>query len=66
MTVLIREELNDADLAWAAADPAMASAVGQLLQARQSAGLPSPARPRIAAPDAVRPGPAELRARGAL
>ncbi|KFN46465.1 hypothetical protein [Arenimonas metalli] len=66
MTVLIREELNDADLAWAAADPAVAGVVGQLVQARRSLGAgDGPGR----APAWVEAGPvppAELRARGAL
>lgn len=66
MTVLIREELNDADLAWAAADPAVASAVGQLVQARQQvAGVEGPGRlAAVREPGPV--PPAELRARGAL
>lgn len=66
MTVLIREELNDADLAWAAADPAVASAVGQLVQARQAvAGREGLGRSPVARETGPVP-PAELRARGAL
>lgn len=66
MTVLIREELNDADLAWAAADPAVASVVGQLVQARRKvAGVEGLDRPMgVREPGPV--PPAELRARGAL
>lgn len=66
MTVLIREELNDADLAWAAADPAVASAVGQLVQARQSLGASGlAARTRQSAESRPVP-PSFLRERGAL
>lgn len=47
MTVLIRDEANEADLAWAAADPAIAGAVGELLRARQAvAGTEGATRPR--------------------
>ena len=64
MTVLMREELNDADLAWAAADHAVASVMGQLLRARQELDIRNAARPR----PTPRPvaDPALLRARGAL
>lgn len=66
MTVLIREELNDADLAWAAADPAVAGVVGQLVQVRRSLG-PGDGVARVPAwVDAGPVPPAELRARGAL
>ena len=64
MTVLIREELNDADLAWAAADPAVASVMGQLLRARQELEVQNSALPRATPRPAA--DPALLRARGAL
>ncbi len=62
MTVLIREELNDADLAWAAADPA----VGQLVRARQAlaaSGAPTCPRPSL---ERLPMLPSFLRERGAL
>ena len=65
MTVLIREELNDADLAWAAGDPGVAAVMGQLLLERLSIGPVS----RAAAVSVGRREPVEpevLRARGAL
>lgn len=48
MTVLIREDLNESDLLWAAADLAVAGAQGQALRARVAAarlasGWPGPA-----------------------
>ena len=65
MTVLMREEMNDADLAWAAADVAMAVVMGQLLRARQTlaTGLPLDG---CRARDGVVIEPALLREWGAL
>ena len=66
MTILMRDELNDADLAWAAADASISSAMEQLLRARdamaQEAG-PTAGRP---ARDRSPVEPAVLRAHGAL
>ncbi len=65
MTVLMREELNDADLAWAAGDPSVARVVAQLLSARCALAADRPmaeAAPR----DGHIVEPALLRARGAL
>ncbi len=39
MTVLMREELNDADLAWAAGVPSVAIVVEQLIRARLALGM---------------------------
>lgn len=66
MTVLIREELNDADLAWAAADPAVASAVGQLVQARQALGAACLAARTRQSAESGPVLPSFLRERGAL
>jgi hypothetical protein len=65
MTVLMREDMNDADLAWAAADASIACAMEQLLRARETlADEHKPARrPQR---DGGGVDPAVLRARGAL
>ena len=65
MTVLMREELNDADLAWAAADPSVAGVMGQLLRARQSEAA-NLAPVAVLSRESRVVDPAVLRARGAL
>ncbi len=60
MTVLIREEMNDADLAWAAADASMATGMEQLQRAREALNGHRPSG------DGRVVEPAEFRARGAL
>jgi hypothetical protein len=60
MTVLIREEMNDADLAWAAADAALAAGTEQLRREREALNGHRPSG------DGRVVEPAELRARGAL
>lgn len=65
MTVLMREELNDADLAWAAADASLPGAIGQFLLAQQglaTGNLDTDRAPR----DGEVVDPAVLRAWGAL
>jgi len=65
MTVLMREEMNDADIAWAAADACVGRVAEQLLRARHDVGVES--RGMKAAPkqrDVIEP--TVLRARGAL
>jgi hypothetical protein len=42
MTVLVREDLNESDLLWAAADLAVAGAQGQALRARVAAARLAP------------------------
>ena len=69
MTVLMRDDLNDADLAWAAADASIASAMEQLLRARQTLAEEQRAEQRAARRSTRDIGgmdPAALRARGAL
>lgn len=65
MTVLLREELNDADLAWAAAEPSVANVMGQLLSARMALGIDYPT-PAMTWRDGRAVEPDTLRARGAL
>ena len=65
MTVLMREKSNDADLAWAAADPSVAGVMGQLLRARQIAGTDLP-QDAHHAHDPMLVEPELLRAWGAL
>lgn len=60
MTVLIREEMNAADLAWAAADASMATGMEQLQNAREALNGHRPSG------DGRVVEPAELRAQGAL
>lgn len=60
MTVLVREEMNAADLAWAAADASMATGLEQLQRAREDLNGHRPSG------DGRVVEPAELRARGAL
>lgn len=65
MTVLMREEMNDADIAWAAADASVGNVMQQLLTARQALGLE---RESASSPLNERHlvEPAVMRARGAL
>lgn len=49
MTVLTRDDLNDADLAWAAADAAIASVMGEVLRARAAVAAEAPVGSRNAA-----------------
>lgn len=65
MTFLMRQDMNDADLAWAAADASIACAMEQLLRARET--LADEQRTACRPPrDADGVDPAVLRARGAL
>ena len=64
MTVLMREDLNETDLAWAAADHSVAGVLGQLLRARQDVGTDPGAEPARRERTVI--DPAVLRARGAL
>ncbi|GAB2503718.1 hypothetical protein [Arenimonas alkanexedens] len=64
MTVLMRDELNEADLAWAAAEPSVASVMGQLLRARDALNVGTPAAVAPMRDETV--DPTVLRARGAL
>ena len=66
MTVLIRDEVNEADLAWAAADPAMAGAVGELVRARQTLAAEEGAARARRHRDCGPLLPSFLRERGAL
>jgi hypothetical protein len=65
MTVLMREEMNDADIAWAAADACVGRVADELLRARHAMGIEgdgvtsSPNKRSVI-------DPAVLRARGAL
>ncbi|MBW8366371.1 MAG: hypothetical protein K0M70_00720 [Arenimonas sp.] len=65
MTVLMREDLNDADIAWAAADASVGRVVNQLLHARQVLGMDH-AQAASTSRQCEVIDPAELRARGAL
>ncbi|MFY2762848.1 hypothetical protein [Arenimonas sp. MALMAid1274] len=64
MTVLMREELNDADLAWAAADPSVAAVMGQVVRARLALGAMTGADMSPGRREPI--DPEVLRARGAL
>jgi hypothetical protein len=65
MTVLMREDMNDADVAWAAADACVGRVADELLRARHTMGVErevatsSPNKREVI-------DPAVLRARGAL
>lgn len=65
MTVLIREELNEADLAWAAADPAVSAVMGQVLRARQTLAAECESVSHLST-ELGTVDPSVLRARGAL
>jgi len=65
MTVLMREEMNDADIAWAAADACVGRVADELLRARQGMGLYREGATRLQKEHVVT-DPAALRARGAL
>ncbi len=58
MTVLVREELNAADLAWAAADPGVAHVMAQALRARAAIAGEAPVGSRSEAIDALGMAPA--------
>lgn len=59
MTVLMRDELNDADLAWANADPVLPPLAVPMIEAGRWPVEPSPRERRVVEP-------AVLRALGAL
>ena len=65
MTVLMREEMNDADLAWAAADALFANGTDPLLRAHPSITAER-AIPERLARDGLAVEPAVLCARGIL
>jgi hypothetical protein len=54
MTVLMREELNDADLAWASVDTAWPPAQGPAMRVEDWCTTPAPRERRVVEPEVLR------------